>query len=64
MVKKQFGSTNLSQETQVQVLAYVTTGSEMEVSKDLCKEFACWFCLHPIASHKTSPKSGSKKNLI
>lgn len=65
MVAKWFGSTHPSQETQIQVLAYVTSGSELEVSKDICKEFAWWFCLHLLASPpENSPKSGSKKNLV
>lgn len=65
MVTKWFGSTHPSQETQIQVLAYVTSGSELEVSKDICKEFAWSFCLQPLASPpKNSPKSGSKKNLV
>lgn len=57
MVTKWFGSTHPSQETQIQVLAYVTSGSELEVSKDICKEFAWSFCLQPLASPPKTPPS-------
>lgn len=54
---KWFGSTHPSQETQIQVLAYVTSGSELKVSKDICEEFAWWFCLHLLASPQKTPPS-------